>query len=371
MNVSDIFNKKIVCIYPGAFQPFSLGHLATYEYLKDVFPSAKIFVASSNNTKERPLPFKYKKFLAVQDHIPPSHFIEVKSPYRCEEIVKNFDPSNTILIFTVGNKDKDRLGKPFKKDGSPSYFQPYPDTMASCATLDKNAYYIVAPPPNYSILGVPITSSTMIRNMYFNAHETKRKQIVRSLYPFAPIKNLPKIKQIFDKFFGEDNNIVKESPDFGYTKFIDKENKISNLEWDISIDRDNFIGKYQFTKIIIRAFNKEKIDDYDNGIFPPHEAIIVAKSDLSDDSILRVDFSSLNKKFEDWHNTGLGQLLYEKLIKVAKEEGFEYLASDWDENRNKFSDSAWKKLSSRHSVHHIFKVNGSGYYMLNLYDANT
>lgn len=189
-------NRKVLCLFPGGFHPFHAGHASVYQYLVDKFPTADVYVASSNNTKERPFPFKQKQFLASQAGIPPKRFVEVASPYRADEITKHYDPNNTILIFALSEKDKDRLGKPTKKDGSPSYMQPYPGSTEKCETFNKHGYYVVTPTIKFSVLNQPITSASQIREMYKNADDTGRMAIVKSMYPGS--KKPSTIKDILD-----------------------------------------------------------------------------------------------------------------------------------------------------------------------------
>ena len=56
--------KKVIVVYGGGFQPFHQGHMSSYEEAKRAFPSADFYVASSNDTKVRPIPFSDKKFLS-------------------------------------------------------------------------------------------------------------------------------------------------------------------------------------------------------------------------------------------------------------------------------------------------------------------
>lgn len=194
----DQKSRKILCIFPGGFHIFTAGHASVYQYLKDNFPSADVYVASSNKTTERPFPFQEKRFLASQAGVPKNRFVEVVSPYKCEEITKNYDPSSTILIFALSEKDKDRFGKPFKKDGSPSYFQPYPGSPEKCEPFNKHGYYVITPTIKFTVLGQQISSASQIREMYKNGNDKTRIAIAKELYPKAPFDNLKKVKQILD-----------------------------------------------------------------------------------------------------------------------------------------------------------------------------
>ena len=90
--------KKLV-IMPGGFHPWHAGHTALYQSAQTVFPSADVFVAATADTSTRPFPFKLKKMLAQAAGVPAHRFIQVKSPFRADEITQAFDPNETVLIF--------------------------------------------------------------------------------------------------------------------------------------------------------------------------------------------------------------------------------------------------------------------------------
>jgi hypothetical protein len=199
MRIVELFEsdgQKTLVIFPGGFHIWTPGHSAVWVYLKKRFPNAILYAASSNKTTDRPFSFKDKKFLAMQAGIPQDRFLEVRSPYQPVEITNQYDPKTTVAIFGLSSKDKDRLGKPIKKDGTPSYFQPYPTTATPLETLDKHAYYVIAPSVTYKILGKTIASASTIRAMYADGSEADRYAIVQDLYPRS---NQPgKIKKILD-----------------------------------------------------------------------------------------------------------------------------------------------------------------------------
>ena len=191
-------NKQILVIYPGGFHPFHLGHASVFDHLAKKFPDGEVFVAATDSKTERPFGFEDKKFLANQSGVPNDRFVQVKSPYRSEEITKNFDPNNTILVFAVSEKDRDRIGFKPKADGSPSYFQPYKNS--SDAPMKQHGYIYVVPKIDFEIDDRVIDSASKIREMYQNADDSKRKQIIADLYPLG---RAPKrIKQILDSVLG-------------------------------------------------------------------------------------------------------------------------------------------------------------------------
>ena len=56
----------VIVVYGGGFQPFHVGHLSSYLQAKKAFPEAAFYIAASNDTKTRPIPFNDKQFLAQQ-----------------------------------------------------------------------------------------------------------------------------------------------------------------------------------------------------------------------------------------------------------------------------------------------------------------
>jgi nicotinamide mononucleotide adenylyltransferase len=41
---------RIVCIYPGRFQPFHTSHYSIYKYLVSKFGSNNVYIVTSNKT---------------------------------------------------------------------------------------------------------------------------------------------------------------------------------------------------------------------------------------------------------------------------------------------------------------------------------
>ena len=201
MRLTDLLEaltpRKVLVIFPGGFHPLLKSHISVYNFIRKKFPQADTFIASSNDTTDRPFSFKDKQFLASQAGIPADHFVEVTQPYKSLEITKNYNPKNTILIFALSKKDKDRLGSPIKKDGSPSFLQSYPNSLDKCETFDKHGYYVIAPMIQFNLLGREITSATQIREWYGKATDKGRLKLAKALYPNS--QNIEKVKEILDR----------------------------------------------------------------------------------------------------------------------------------------------------------------------------
>ncbi len=115
-----------VVIMPGGFHPFHAGHLALYQSAQRAFPDAEVFVAATNDTSARPFPFAVKEKLAKLAGVDAGHFVQVKSPFRAEEITAQFNPATDTLIFVRSDKDANKPPQAggIKKDGNPAYLQP-------------------------------------------------------------------------------------------------------------------------------------------------------------------------------------------------------------------------------------------------------
>lgn len=190
--------QKTLVIYPGGFHPFHLGHASVFDHLAHKFPDGDVYVAATDTTTERPFKFNDKSFLANQSGVPRDRFVQVKSPYKAEEITGNFDPDNTVLIFAISEKDSDRFDFSPKKAGGAKYFQPYKEGRKK--PLSKHAYIYVVPKIDFSVAGKTVDSASKIRQMYSAGDDSVRDNIISDLYPLA--KAPKKIRAILDKVLG-------------------------------------------------------------------------------------------------------------------------------------------------------------------------
>lgn len=178
-----------VVIMPGGFHPFHAGHLALYNSARRTFPDAEVFVAATNDTSARPFPFAVKEKLAKLAGVEPGHFVQVKSPFRANEITSRFDPAVDQLIFVRSEKDADQPPRAggVKKDGQPAYLQP----LLGAKRLEpfaKHAYMAYLPTVEF---GPGLTSATEIRTAWPQLNDQRKTALVMSLYP-ATQKN-PKL----------------------------------------------------------------------------------------------------------------------------------------------------------------------------------
>jgi hypothetical protein len=199
--------KKLV-IMPGGFHPWHAGHTALYNSAETVFPSADVYVAATADTSNRPFPFKLKKTLAQAAGVPANKFIQVKSPFRAEEITQLYDPNETQLIFVRSSKDMDQAPRPggVKKNGEPSYLQPYKRT--GLLPMTKHAYIAYLPVAQF---GPGMTSATEIRGKWPAMTDRQKANLIRVIYPAAAdnAAAVDKLVEILDSILS--NNEVAET----------------------------------------------------------------------------------------------------------------------------------------------------------------
>ena len=170
---------------PGGFHPFHAGHAALYQSARRAFPGARVYVAATNDTSNRPFPFAVKEKLARLAGVQPGHFVQVKSPFRAEEITSQFDPETDHLIFVRSEKDSDKqpLAGGVKKNGEPAYLQPLLGAKR-LEPFSKHAYMAYLPTVEF---GPGMTSATEIRTAWPTLNNKRKTALVMSLYPKTQI----------------------------------------------------------------------------------------------------------------------------------------------------------------------------------------
>lgn len=166
--------SNIKVIYPGRFQPFGPHHYKVYEWLCTKFDPEDIFISTSNKVDDKsPLNFEEKRSIINKYGI--DNVICCQQPYKSQEILNQFDPDNTSVIFIYGEKDEGRISY-VKKDGSPAYFQKYLGQHV-LEPLSKNGYIIVAPHISLSYEGLSI-NSTLLREILPSLTQVKFKGLM-------------------------------------------------------------------------------------------------------------------------------------------------------------------------------------------------
>ena len=192
---------QTIVVYPGRFQPFHKGHKASYDWLANKFGADNVFIATSAVQAPMTSPFNYSDKVAMITKlgIPSSKIIQVRNPYQAQEITKDIaDPENTALVFAVSEKDMEgeeaRFKFGVKKDGSPSYMQPYPEN-GKLKPLTKHAYVTVTPTVNFKVKGRDANSASEIRKLYIDGNDNDKIQIITDMYGEPDTQ----LKDIFDQ----------------------------------------------------------------------------------------------------------------------------------------------------------------------------
>lgn len=189
MFVAELFEAKIqktLVIMPGGFHPFHIGHMSLYNSAVEAFPGADVYLAATNKTTDRPIPFDIKQELATIAGVPEGHLVLVKSPFQAREITQHYDPNTTALIFVRSEKDREEPPQAggVKKDGNPAYLQPISKHLEPMSRHGYMAYL-----PTVKFAG-GITSASEIRAAWAKADHKGRARIAQILYPANPDRAL-------------------------------------------------------------------------------------------------------------------------------------------------------------------------------------
>jgi cytidyltransferase-like protein len=198
---------KVVAIYPGRFHPFHKGHASSFKQLAEKFGLDNTFLAISAKQEQPKSPFSSqdRAKMAVSLGIPSKNIIAVRNPYAAQEYIDqlNLDPEQTALIFGVSKKDMEgepalgippdpRFGFKPKKDGSPSYLQPFNKNKVD--PMSQHGYIMSTDVAEFPIAGKSMRDASAIRNAYAGADNKTKMRILKDLYGDAA----EKMKQVFD-----------------------------------------------------------------------------------------------------------------------------------------------------------------------------
>jgi nicotinamide mononucleotide adenylyltransferase len=229
---------RTVAVYPGRFHPFSLGHKGVYDHLSNDPVIDDVYVVTSAKQNDTDSPFTYADKIAMMTKIgvPPGRIIQVKNPYKIDEITKllELDPAQDRLIYALGSDDAKRFN--YTKD---SPLQLLTD-KTKMQPVGKHAYVKVIPQIPYNILGKKLTHASEIRKMYLDGNNNDRNQIIMDLYGRVD----PELKSVFDQRLGV--NEPKEGIIYGQERIyagdnpvsVMRENRLAKLKENISMLQD-------------------------------------------------------------------------------------------------------------------------------------
>ncbi len=252
----------MIVIMPGGFHPFHAGHASLYQSALKAFPNADVYVAATNDTKTRPFPFEIKEKLAKVAGVQDGRFVQVTSPFQAKEILQNYNPDEDVVVFVRSEKDRDQQPKPggTKKDGSPSYFQPY--TGKDMQPFGKHGYMAYLPTVEF---GPGIKSATEIRNIWPQLNDRRKLAMVMSLYPKAQEnqKLAQNIVKMLDLGMGTEEvaeSIINERPGEVYSARMAQ--IVEDLGNGYFLGDDSYDDDDGFTKEGYTVYKKEGVDQY-------------------------------------------------------------------------------------------------------------
>ncbi len=180
---------KILAVYPGRFQPFHKGHAQVYQWLNNKFGNAVIATSDKVEAPKSPFNFKEKKRMMMLAGVPSSDVQQVTNPYIAREILQNYDPKKTVLIFAVSQKDMDedpRFSFKPTRSGKPGYLQPYKGNEKNLKpfgdTQSPKGYVVVTPTFTFDVLGKPATSASELRKQFVSLNDEKQKAFIKDLF---------------------------------------------------------------------------------------------------------------------------------------------------------------------------------------------
>lgn len=170
--------KNIIAIFPGRFQPPSLHHKKVYDWLVENFGKDKVYIATSDKVEmvKSPLSFSDKKLIWSKHGVPSDKIVQVKNPYKSEEITSKFDKNSTAVVFIFGEKDADRINSGIKKSGEQSYFLPYNGNENNLESYAIHGYFVKAPHISIKIDGREL-SGTLVRELLGSKKMSKELKI--------------------------------------------------------------------------------------------------------------------------------------------------------------------------------------------------
>jgi len=134
--------------------------------------------------------------------------------------------------------------------------------------------------------------------------------------------------------FDSGSNSITASPDFGYTKFVNKDDAIAQLAIKV-VPKPS--GHFQIVC--------ESPDGEQQGRIAVAPTYIAGLPTETTKGIIR-----MAETLPEWKGTGLGQMLYDAAIVEAKKRGMKTLRSDDAGTRSPDAEAAWRRLSKRYSV---------------------
>jgi len=213
--IEDTNITKVIAIYPGRFQPMGKHHAQVYKQFSSKFDEVWVATSGKVQIPKSPFSFTEKKKIIKSHGI--SKVMQVKSPYKAEEILKKYDPKTTAAVFIVGKKDAGRLKGKFFQDWKGKANIGYKD----------GAYLIHAPHISLKVSGYGEMSGTTIRKALGDTSiDTKQKtKLFKGIFGHTKnydliVNKLEKLNEVIYEFCKSPqfNNLLSEISNTGISQ---------------------------------------------------------------------------------------------------------------------------------------------------------
>ena len=176
---------QTIVIYPGRFQLFGKHHGSVYKYLTALH-GPDVYIATSNKVELPDSPFSFSEKLPfIEQWVPKNKIKLVKNPYAPVEILKDFNPEKTSVIFAYSAKDAGRLTYN-KANGEPGYFKLY-NMGIQLESYTKHGYVEIVPEFHIKFKGKDLSGTyirQILKNMALDMDSRSNKRDFETLFGF-------------------------------------------------------------------------------------------------------------------------------------------------------------------------------------------
>lgn len=202
---------NIIGIYPGPFQPPTVGNYRAYEYLKK-HTGSNTFVTTSDvvDLPASPLSFQDKQQIWTRHGVPIDKVVLSKDPNKAVEITKKFGADRTVVVFGMTPKNAQLALK-----SSSGYFLPFKGIAQSTEPLNKRAYILIIPDEisKVSVSKMAVSGNTIRRALNSTElTEEQKKSFFKQVFGWYDISLFDLIKKKF-----MESNTVRERVNENYS----------------------------------------------------------------------------------------------------------------------------------------------------------
>lgn len=184
--------SNLLGIYPGKFQPPTVGNFRAYEMLKKL-TGTNTFISTNDvvNLPGSPLTFQDKQQIWTRHGVPIDKVVLTKDPMKAVEVTQKFGPDRTVAIFAMSKTDAALY---LNKGG---YFIPFKGIQFATEPMVKHGYVMVIP-DEVLYINKQITPDTL-RKLFGSKSmdEEKKKSFFKQLFGWYDISLFDLIKKKF------------------------------------------------------------------------------------------------------------------------------------------------------------------------------